>query len=171
MKKKFGLYILLITMIILAAVMCSWEPVQAQTNTTIEYPLVLYKEIDVALGRAGVYFPGSNYAGSMFLSRLNPFHTDKLTFTQRWIDIQLFDSKGQEIRTVAGYAFVYFNLDQESRKVWDQGSLSIFHYNRDKDTWKKCNTRLVADKNLPFGRVRALILKEFGLYGLAIKSK
>ena len=170
-RRKF-LLSWLITVITIAVIIGEWQPVKAQTNfLTINHPLEPYQEIDVSLGRAGIYFPNSHYKGSLILARLNPEPTEKINFTQRWIDIQIYDSNGREIKTSSGYVFVYFNLDQNSRLAWDQGLLSIFHYNNSKDIWKECKTRLVADKNAPYGRVRTLIVKDFGLYGLAIEIK
>lgn len=172
MDKKFFRPIRLVALIMLVMILLNWRPVHAQTDTiTINYPLEPYNKIDVSLGRAGIFLPSSNYKGTLILSRINPLPTENLTFTQRWIDIQIYDSDWREIKTASGYVFVYFNLDQNSREAWDQGLLRIFHYNSNKESWKECKTRFVAEKNVPYGRVRTLILKDFGLYGLAMKNE
>lgn len=135
---------------------------------SITKPLVYQKSSDISLGNGGVYFPSSNYAGYAVLSRIQPEHTKKLTFTQRWIDFHIFDANGKEFKKVFGYVYVYFNLNAEDRMAWDQGKLSIYHYNNAKKIWDLCETQLLASKNAPYGRVRFLMTEEFGLYGLAI---
>jgi len=63
----------------------------------------------------------------------------------------------------------FINLNADDRAAWNKGKLGIYYYDTTKDTWKECATRLIASKNAPYGRVSCLILKEFGLYGIAIK--
>jgi len=145
-------------------------PAKAAMKTdTVTKPLVYQKSLDIYLGKGGVYFPSSHYTGKAVLTRIEPENTKKLTFTQRWSDIRLFDSGGKEFKPVYGYVYVYFNLSADDRTAWDKGKLSIYHYNATKKVWDECETQLLAGKNAPHGRVRFLLIDEFGLYGVAVK--
>lgn len=168
MKKKQGLMIMVLCLFALALSFATWEKASATENTTtITKPLVYQNALDISLGKGGVYFPSSNYTGKATLNRIEPVDIKGMTFTQRWLDIHLYDSTGKEFKNVYGFVYIYFNLNVEDRAAWNQGKLSIYHYNEAKKTWEKSETYLLPNKNVPHGRVRVLV-QEFGLYGLAI---
>lgn len=168
MNNRKTILILVGFILVFALALGYGDTVKAGTNS-ITKPLVYQKPLDISLGKGGVYFPSSSYTGKAVLTRIEPVDTRKLTFTQRWLDIRLFDSKGKEFKTVYGYVYVYFNLNADDRAAWNKGKLGIYHYDQAKKVWVECETQLLAGKNAPYGRVRHLITKEFGLYGLAIK--
>jgi hypothetical protein len=164
-------------LIIVAFALCfalatnSWESVNAKNKiTTITKNLVYQKPLDISLGRGGVYFPSSFYTGTAELKRIEPVHTKKLTFTQRWIDIKLYNTSGKSITTPRGFAYVYFVLNVEDRDAWNKDKLGIYQYNEAKKIWEETSARLITtDTNAPYGRLSLLIADRYGLYGLAIK--
>jgi hypothetical protein len=170
MKQKRYFPILAACALFFALMFSASEKVSAAEKTnSISKSLVYQKSLDISLGKGGVYFPSSAYTGTVVLTRIEPIPTKDLTFTQRWIDIHLFESTNKEFKIVFGYVYVYFNLNVEDRAAWEKGKLSIFHYRQDKKIWEECETRLIADASAPYGRVRFLITEEYGQYGLGLK--
>lgn len=171
MKQKRITLVLLAFALMFTLVFSTFESVNAQTkSTTISKKLEYQKPLDISIGKGGVYFPSSGYTGKVVLTRTIPVDTKKLTFTQRWIDIRLYDTNGKEIKAVKGYTYVYFNLNVEDRAAWRNEKLSIYHYNEAKKVWEECATRLLDTKSAPYGRVSFMVTDQYGLYGLAIKK-
>jgi hypothetical protein len=170
-KYRKLIFIIVGVAMVLILAMGYGEPAKAALkDKSITKSLVYQKPLDISLGRGGVYFSSSSYTGSVVLTRIKAENTRKLTFTQRWSDIHLFDSKGKEFDKVYGYVYVYFKLNHQERAAWDKGELSIYHFNQTKKVWEECETQLLASKNAPYGLARFLITNEFGLYGLAIQE-
>lgn len=168
MKQKNFVSLIILLSMVFTLTLFSWEKVRAsEKTTTITKTLVYQKPLDISLGKGGVYFPSSNYTGSAVLTRLEPVDTKQIRFSQRWIDIHLYDKGGKEFKTVYGYVYVYFNLNVEDRAAWNKEKLSVYHYNVAKKIWEESETQLLANKNVPYGRVKVLV-QEFGLYGLGI---
>ena len=166
MKQKKIVSLILLLGMVFTLTIFSWEKVVASEKTTsITKTLVYQKPLDISLGKGGVYFPSSNYTGSAVLTRLEPVDTKQIRFSQRWIDIHLYDKSGKEFKNVYGYVYVYFNLNVEDRAAWNKGNLSIYHYNEVKKIWEESETQLLTNKNVPYGRVKVLV-QEFGLFGL-----
>ncbi|MCJ7624301.1 MAG: hypothetical protein MUO76_12425 [Anaerolineaceae bacterium] len=168
---KFQKTILLLVgfVLIFALALGNWESVKAAMQSdTITKPLVYHKSLDISLGRGGVYFPSSNYTGKAVLTRIESENTEKLNFSQRWLDIRLFDSNGKEYEMVYGYVYVYFILNVYDHAAWDKGKLGIYHYNEAKESWEECNSNLFVEKCAPYGRLGCQITDGFGLFGLAI---
>jgi hypothetical protein len=122
----------------------------------------------VYLGNGGVYFANSNYTATAELTReqLNP--TKSLYFTQRSIDIRLYDNNNKEIKNLFGFVYVYFNLNAEDRANWNKDKLSVYQWNTATKNWVECPTWLVTDKSAGNGRASCLI-SSFGTYALGTK--
>lgn len=169
---KFARTILITTLLVLAFALIfpSQESVKAaDKNDSITKLMTYQKPLDISLGNGGVFFPSSTYTGQAVLNRIIPIHTKQLTFSQRWVDIHLYDSTGKEFKKVYGYVYVYFNLNVDDWAAWKKGNLGIYHYNETKKIWEECETYFIENSNTPHGRVRFMVTQEFGLYGLAIK--
>ena len=168
--RKMVFFLLGLTLVFILAI-GQWSLVEAaQKNHSVTKSLEYQKPVDVSLGRGGVYFSSSSYTGSVVLTRIKAEPHKKLTFTQRWSDIHLFDTKGKEFNKVYGIIYVYFKLNHQERAAWEKGDLSIYHYNQTKKIWEECETQLLASKNAPYGLARTVIIDGFGLYGLAIQD-
>ena len=169
MKHQKTILLILGLLLTFALILGYSEPVKAAQKVTIAKPLVYQKPLDIFLGKGGVYFPSSSYTGKAVLTRVEPINTKNLTFTHRWLDIQLLDVKGKEIKSVSGYIYVYFNLNSDDYLAWKKENLSIYYYDPATAKWLECPTSYVASKSSAYGRVSCLITKDFGRYGIAIK--
>jgi len=169
MKRKKIILLVLGLLLMFALVLGYSEPVKAAQKVTITKPLEYQKPLDIFVGHGGVYFPSSNYTGKAVLTRVEPINTKNLTFTHRWLDIQLFDVKGKEIKSVYGYIYVYFNLNTEDYAAWKKEKLGIYYNDPATSKWVECPTYYVASRSSPYGRASCMITKDFGRYGIAIK--
>lgn len=147
--------------------------VLAEGNDSTAYYYLVYQEpADVYLGMGGVYMDSSGYNAIAVINRFVPnylYSSDVLKFYDRWIDFGIYDYNTNPYLRLYGFNYVYFNLKPNTRRLWDQGDLSIYHWNPTKKDWVRCETHLVELKNLPHGRVSCLML-DFGLYGMATKK-
>jgi LysM repeat protein len=127
---------------------------------------------DVYQGRAGLFTPSSNYTGEAVLTRYkldSGIYQHGLDFTQDLLDVQVLDSQGDPFTKVYGLNYVYFNLNNSTRRAYDRGDLDIYYYNPDAKAWSACDVQVLIDtKNHPNGRL-ACIIEDFGLYGMAIR--
>jgi hypothetical protein len=131
--------------------------------------LVFQQRADIFSGRAGAFFPSSNYTGFATLQRLDPtgdLRDRNLEFAQRLLELRLFDQQGNEFERAFGLNYVYFNLNRMDRIDWQTGDLSIYRLEPDSETWVKCPSHLVESKNPPHGRL-ACVVPDFGVFGLA----
>lgn len=148
-----------------------WGAVHAQAKTMIVFEKMVYqKPLDVLVGQGGIYFPRAPFSGIAALRLVEPTSTKKLTFTQPWIEVKIYDQDGQQIQSVRGYAYVYFILEKAERAAWDEGTLGIYQYNPDKKMWEECDARLIYDRSTPYGRLSILAKEHYGLYGLATQE-
>lgn len=134
--------------------------------------LTFRESADVYQGRAGLFTPSSNYTGEAVLTRYpldSGVYQHGLDFTHDLLDVQVLDSQGDPFTKVYGLNYVYFNLNNYTRRAYDRGDLNIYHYNPDAKSWSACNVQVLIDtKNQPNGRL-ACIIEDFGLYGMAIR--
>lgn len=171
MKQNKTILFLLAFALVITLTFTSWESVKAEAKShTITKDLVAEKSLYIPYGRGGVFFNKSAYSGTVILTRTMPSDTKKLTFTQPWLDIKLYDTKDKAITTVKGYTYVYFNLNEDERTAWDNGMLRIYQYNIDKKIWQECKTFFIGGYGDSYGRVIYLISGTYGKYGLAIKK-
>ena len=169
MKHQKSILIILGLLLMFGFVLGYSQTVWAAQKVSVSKSLEYQKSLDIFLGKGGVYFPSSNYTGKAVVTRSDSVNTDKLTFTHRWLDIQLLDVKGKEIKTVSGNIYVYFNLNVDDYLAWKKEKLSIYYFDPATSKWTECPTIYVAKSNSPYGRVSTLIAKDFGRFGIAIK--
>ncbi len=133
--------------------------------------LTFQQPADIYRGRAGAFFPISNYTGFAALWRFEPTERlldRRLEFIQRMLELRLFDPQGNEFERAFGLNYVYFNLNRMTRIEWFAGELSIYHFDPDLRRWEVCPSHFVETKNQPHGRI-ACVVSEFGIYAQARK--
>lgn len=128
---------------------------------------------EVFLGRGGIYMVNSVYDATAVINRIKPnklIHPHQnLDFLDRWIEFFIYDDFAVAYQTLWGLNYVYFNLTYDHRILWDEGLLSIYYWDPAQVKWIVCPSFLVADENLPHGRI-ACVMQKFGTYGLAISK-
>lgn len=173
MDNKKLLLILFATLLIPALTVGIWFPVSAEEEvSTAYYPLTYQEPADLYLGKAGVFMVSSSYNATATVNRFEPYGTypaEDLRFYDRWLDFGIYDYYGYPYRGLYGFNYAYFNLKYHTRRLWDQGELSIYRWDVNKADWVECQTFLVEMKNLPHGRVTCL-MTTFGTYGIAIEK-
>lgn len=151
----------------------SWEYVQAEEDVSTAYYSLTYQEpADVFLGKAGVFMVRSSYNAIATINRFDPDFThpsEDLVFYDRWLDFGIYDYLGNPYTGLYGFNYAYFNLKYNTRRLWDEGKLSIYRWDINKRDWVKCPSYLVEMKSLPHGRV-SCIMTTFGFYGIATEK-
>ena len=173
MKQKNLLLYLFATVIVLVLMVVLWVPAFAEEEvSTAYYPLTYQEQADLFLGKAGVFVVSSSYNATATVNRFEPGSTypaDDLEFYDRWLDFGIYDYYGNPYLGLWGFNYAYFNLKYHTRRLWDEGELSIYRWDVDKVDWVKCPTFLVEMKNLPHGRVTC-VMTTFGTYGIATEK-
>jgi hypothetical protein len=158
---------------ILGLFFISWETALAEEDvSTAYYPLTYQEPADVFLGKAGVFMVSSSYNAIATINRFDPDYThpsDELEFHDRWLGFGIYDYLGNPYLGLWGFNYAYFNLKYNTRRLWDEGELSIYRWDDDTNDWIKCPSYLVERKSLPHGRVTC-IMTTFGLYGIAVEK-
>jgi hypothetical protein len=171
MNAKKLLQMLLIVAITIGALGFGWLPSFAakETKKTITQKITGGAREDVGLGRSGVFMPSSAYTGELTLTR-NEFKTTKignLRFTEPAIAVSLIAGGTSDVKKVTGVVYVYFKLLPWERRLWDEGTASIYQLDSETGKWVACaNVRLVSGKNSPNGRL-ACVMTEFGTFAMA----
>ena len=89
-------------------------------------------EQDIWIAGAGVYIPYSQMRGTLIVHR--PDHEENYNwrptvFTERLLDVRVFDNDGREFDRTYGFVYVYFDLDRLEQNAWFRTDrLSIWHY-------------------------------------------
>ncbi len=160
-----------VVLVLLAAVF--WVPVSAEEEiSTAYYPLTYQEQADISLGKAGVFMVSSSYNATATINRFETqgiYPTEDLEFFDRWLDFGIYDYYGNPYLGLYGFNYAYFNLKYQTRRLWDQGELSIYRWDTSKRDWVQCPSFLVEMKNLPHGRVTC-IMTTFGTYGIATEK-
>lgn len=174
MRRKKLLLILFAIAIIAGSVGISVQPVLAEEEevSTAYFRIFYEQQVDLFLGKAGVFMLSSGYNATTTLNRFDPkgfYPTEGLEFYDRWLDFGIYDYYGNAYQTLYGFNYAYFNLKYHTRKLWDQGELSIYRWDSSRKDWVKCHTYLVEMKNLPHGRLTC-IMTTFGTYGIATEK-
>jgi len=134
--------------------------------------LTFGESADIYQGRAGFFTPSSNYSGKAVLTRYqfdSGVYQHGLDFTKDLMNVQVLDSQGVPFTKLYGLNYVYFNLNNYTRRAYERGDLNIYYYNPEAKTWSACAAQmLINTKNQPNGRL-ACIIEDFGLYGMAIQ--
>lgn len=128
------------------------------------------QDADYTMGRAGIRFSASQYTGTVQLKRMNITNSladDTPSFITKWIDLRLTKDNDERVTQVVGAVYVYFNVRRSEARQFDNGELTIYLFDTWKQTWEKCPTFAVRDKN----QVTRLAcrMRVFGLYGLGYK--
>lgn len=173
MKKNKFLLNLIIILIVVGLAAAVWGSAFAEEEVSTAYFALTYQEpADLSLGKAGVFMVSSSYNASATINRFEPYGTypaDDLNFYDRWLDFGIYDYFGNPYLSLYGFNYAYFNLKYQTRKLWDEGELSIYRWDVDRRDWIACPTFLVEMKNLPHGRVTC-IMTTFGTYGIATEK-
>lgn len=151
----------------------TWNTVLAVEDfSSTNFELTYQQPAEVYLGRGGVYMVSSAYTATAVINRIKPNKTypkQGLEFVDRWIEFRIYDNRGVAFQTLWGFNYVYFNLTHEHRTLWDKNLLSIYYWDSLLGKWVVCPSFLVADENLPHGRVTC-VMQNFGIYGLAMTN-
>lgn len=173
MKREKLLLNLFLTVLILGLCALGVIPAKAEEEVSTAYYTLTYQEpADLSLGKAGVFMVSSSYNAIATLNRFDPYGfypSEDLEFFDRWLNLGIYDDYGNPYLGLYGFNYAYFNLKYQTRKLWDQGELSIYRWDTTKRDWVKCPSFLVEMKNLPHGRVTC-IMTTFGTYGIAIEK-
>lgn len=146
-------------------------PVAAQRTSNVHFG----QQVDFFQGNAGVYLPSSGYSGTLELARLNPREAEsvkELRFAQRLLQVDIAGPESETFPRAFGLNYVYFNLDQATRRAYERGDADIYHFNSNLEQWERCQVPvLITTTNPPHGRLACVMTFEqgFGLYGLAIR--
>lgn len=135
------------------------------------FPLTFQQPEEVFLGKGGVYMVSSSYTGYATISRWEPYGIkhSALRFVDRWIEFRIYAQDTEAFETLLGFNYVYFNLTNAQRQMWNSDDLSIYRYVESTGKWEVCPTYLVANENLPNGRLTC-VMTGFGIYGLATEK-
>jgi hypothetical protein len=162
-------------MIIGSVVFGGWSQAiaAAERPTSITQKVVGGQPFDIHLGDGGMSSPASAYNATLKLARVVPYYRivgDK-RFINRWIEISVVNDSAANARTVSGLVYVYFNLDRQTRRLWDAGELKIYFRDTEKEKWVECAiNKLLPSKSDPYGRI-ACAAARFGRYGLATTGR
>jgi len=172
MKVKFGWLACLAILVTVSVSGGSWDSVLAKEDQIAYFDVVPQQPAEIFLGKGGIFMVNSSYSGTAGITRKDPnylYPSGNLVFVERWIDFQIYDSRGVAFPILWGFNYVYFNLTYDTRQMVDEGALRIYHWDTLKRSWVECPTLLVVDENEPHGRA-ACVMTSFGLYGLAYEK-
>lgn len=154
----------------LVLIMVAFSMIAATTTATKVVRITAGKSVTANLGRAGVSFTKSFFAGDLRLSRKDTSILPGITqpvFTQKLFDARFTDSKGNKVTYVIGSVYVYFRLAGKERALWNKGMLTIMYFDPWKNDWTECSTYQVS--SAAASPIVACRMKNFGLYGLAVR--
>lgn len=121
---------------------------------------------DVSMGRAGVIFTGSQYDGTVKLTRVNKGNlpgTNLPKFTQHLLNTRLYNLDGEKITSVVGPVYVYFKVRGAETRLFNDGELTIYYYNGATNKWTVCPTTYIFKSGE--SRVSCRI-RSMGLFGV-----
>ena len=125
---------------------------------------------DVSLGRSGLVFTGSQYDGTVKLTRVNQNNklpgTNVPDFTQKLMKASLYNADNQKVTHVVGSVYVYFKIRGPEQRMWNRGELTIYYYDSWKNEWTECPTSFIYKTGE--SRVSCRI-RTMGLYGVGEK--
>lgn len=137
---------------------------------TREVQLVFNKSYDVNIGNGGVYIDNSRHIGTLIVKTVNPTRRPGMWhyFTQRLLDVRVYDKDNVPFDTVYGLVRVYFNLDKYQYQVWsdEASNMSIWYFDELLGGWHKCATHWEPVAGSVQGRLWCPIHR-YALYGLA----
>ena len=173
MKQKNILLNLFAPLVVVVLAVVFWVPALAEEEVSTAYYALTYQDQeDLFLGKAGVFMVSSSYNATATINRFETkgiYPAEDLEFFDRWLDFGIYDYYGNPYLGLYGFNYVYFNLKYQTRRLWDEGELSIYRWDENRRDWVNCPSFLVEMKNLPHGRVTC-IMTTFGTYGIATEK-
>jgi hypothetical protein len=152
----------------------------AEEDRVLTQAIVFGKEYDIVLeGKVGFYTASSAMSGNLRMELITPdstraFKDTQMSFIQDWVDISLRDADGKVLTQVYGVMYLYFNLSEADRKLYDEGRLNIYRWVGDEDSkkdWELCATQIfMKNENKPHGRLVCAINK-FDTYTMALQPE
>jgi len=137
---------------------------------TREVPLVLNKSYEVFIGNGGVYIDNSRHIGTLIVKTIDPTRRPGMWhyFTQRLLDVHVYDKDNVPFATVYGLIRVYFDLDKFQYQQWTDktSNMSIWYFDELMGGWHKCTTHWEPTPGSAQGRLWCPIHR-YALYGLA----
>lgn len=134
-----------------------------------EVDIVMNKSYELFAGNAGVFLDNSRHIGTLVIKTVDPTRRPGMWhyFTQRLIDVRVYDKDGDEFDTVYGLVRVYFNLDDYQWQQWNdpQSNMSIWYFDEPNRGWHKCTTHWEPAPSLSRGRLWCPV-HQYALYGL-----
>lgn len=137
-----------------------------------EQHIELGQDYDVFVGNGGVHIDNAQYIDSTLVVKAEqpPQHFGMYwhQFTQRTLDIQIYDRNGDPFLWVYETVRVYFNLDKFQYDKWvdEDANMSIWYFDQPSGGWRKCVTHWEAVAGLPKGRLWCMV-RHYTRYGLA----
>lgn len=154
--------------LIIVAILVGLSLLAAGGSTTVA-EIKFGETTDVSLGRAGLVFTGSQYDGTVKITRVSRGNlpgSPAPRLTQSAIHTRLYDQDNQKVTYVVGPVYVYFKIRGPEQRLWNRGELTIYFYDPAKNKWTECPTSFIfkSGASRVSCRVRAM-----GLYGVGIK--
>jgi hypothetical protein len=172
-KKIFRALLFMLPVFVLALSVAPAFAFQEGGNPVIrkELPLVMNKSYELFIGNGGVYMDNSRHIGTLVLkSEEWPENRSQSwqQFTQRLLDVRVYEKGGAPFDRVYGIVRVYFNLDSIQYDMWqdEERNMSIWQFDELNGGWRKCVTHWEPAPGLRFGRLWCLV-KQYTRYGLA----
>ncbi|MEX2162443.1 MAG: hypothetical protein WD751_11095 [Anaerolineales bacterium] len=137
-----------------------------------EQHLELNQDYEVIIGNGGVFIDDAQYIDSTLVVKaeqpLTKFGFHWHQFTQRTLDIRIYDKTGDQFKWVYGLVRVYFNLDKFQYDKWidEEANMSIWYFDELGGGWRKCVTHWEAVPGLAKGRLWCVV-RYYTRYGLA----
>jgi len=156
-----------ILLIALALVLVA-STVLAVTGPGKWVPIKKGQNLSVNIGRAGVSYTDSFYAGTVNVWRLGDYgyHAPKgFEFTQLLLGVKFYDKNWNRIQTVTGAVYVFFDLRQKEQNAFRDNRLSIYYFDTWKGLWKVCPTYTINGGSRAVCRIR-----NYGVYGLMFRD-
>ena len=163
MKQKGSKVIWIVLVLFLASTLL------AAGGTSTTQSISFGENTDVSLGKAGLVFSGSQYDGTVTLTRVNKGNLpgiSKPEFTQHLLNTRLVNSEGKKITNLVGPVYVYFKIRGAETRLWNNGDLTIYYFNPVTGKFVQCPTHYIFKTGT--SRVSCRISK-MGLYGVGKK--
>ena len=162
MKNGKKILLIALTLVLVAST------VLAVTGPGKWVPIKKGQNLSVNIGRAGVSYTDSFYAGTVNVWRLGDYgyHAPKgFEFTQLLLGVKFYDKNWNRIQTVTGAVYVFFDLRQKEQNAFRDNRLSIYYFDTWKGLWKVCPTYTINGGSRAVCRIR-----NYGVYGLMFRD-
>lgn len=191
-RKKIFTRLLLLGLLLAVGLGSTFEAVAQETGSKKEARLIeAGNNYDMSIGRAGIYLSETLMTGTAVLTRFDAPKAHKvqcgpevppdecgsrlIMWQQQMLEFHVYQGEegAKKYDYVRGLGYVYFNLDLQTRRLWesnDDGRMSIYWWDVFNNKWVKCPTFLRRDASAPHGRL-VCYMEEFGTYGLGIRQE